>query len=139
MSHQKPRGTVSWASEGSRYVSLRQIFLRESNESLSHIFGPEKFTCVADGGSNVLKLDNSVVSDCGNAQLQGGDKYTWAMYSVREIPSKRSLARPDCVVSGTQPGELFHCGRSGCVDPDDRRFWDRRRSPPRASRRWVPT
>ena len=23
---------------------------------------------------------------------------------------------------------LFHCGRSGCVDPDDERFWDRRRS-----------
>ena len=49
-------GTVSWASEGSHSVSLRQIFLRESDESLSHIFGPEKFTCVADGGSKCADI-----------------------------------------------------------------------------------
>ena len=37
--------TVSCVSGESNSVDLRQIFLRESNESLSHIFGPEKFRC----------------------------------------------------------------------------------------------
>ena len=46
---------------------------------------------------NVLTLDNSVVSDCGNTQLQGGDTYT-----ARSTPT--FCCQPDGVVSGTQPG-----------------------------------
>ena len=44
-----------------------------SNESLLHIFGPKNFTNVADACSFVPNLDNSVVSDCGDTQLQTGD------------------------------------------------------------------
>ena len=45
---------VGCVSGCSNSVDLPQIFLCESNESLLHIW--------ADGGSNALKLDNSVVS-----------------------------------------------------------------------------
>ena len=69
-------GTVSWASGGSHSVCLPQVFLCKSNDSLSHIIRPEKFTCVADVCSDVLKLDNSVVSDCGDTQLREGDTST---------------------------------------------------------------
>ena len=101
-------GTVNWASEGSHSVSLRQIFLRKSGGSLSHIYGLEKFTCVADGGSDVLRLDNSVVSVCGNTQLQGGCTYTarGALGYVLGVgDTEQTFSRqPDGVVSGTQPG-----------------------------------
>ena len=113
-------GTVSWASESSHSVSLRQIFLRESDESLSHIFGPEKFTFVAGGGSNVLKLDNSVVRDCGNTQLQRGDTYTarGALGCVLGVGDTEQTfsCQPDGVVSGTQPGgEPVRCPAKTCA------------------------
>ena len=100
-------GPVSWASEGSHSVYLPPTFVRESNENLSHIFGPEKFTCIADVGSNKLKLDNSVVSYCGDTQLQGGDTNT-ARCALGYVPGGGDTERtfscpPDGVVSGTQP------------------------------------
>ena len=89
--------TVSCVSGDSNSVDLPQIFLCESNESLSHILGPDNFTCVADVCSYVPNLDDSVVSDCGDTHLRTGDTGTarcapGALYSVSEIPSKRSLA-----------------------------------------------
>ena len=68
--------TVSCVSGNSNSVDVPQIFLGESNESLLHIFGPEKLTSVADVCSYVPNLDNSVVSDCGDKQLLTGDTGT---------------------------------------------------------------
>ena len=128
-------GTVSWAFEGSHSVNLPQIFLPEAKESMSHIFGPEKFA--TDGGSNVLKLDNPVVSDCGDTHLQGGDARPASCtlgYVLGVADTEQTFScQPGVVVSGTQPVcELLRCparksdseyGVDVCIDRADERSW----------------
>ena len=112
--------TVSGASEYSNSVDLPQIFLCESNESLLGIFGLENFTCVAEVCSSVPNLDNSIVNDCGDTQLRTSDTCTAArrtVYSVSEIPSKRSLASQKVLC---QEHSLF-CDEDVCIDSADER------------------
>ena len=107
-------GTVSCVSGDSNSVDLPQIFLCESSESLSHIFGPENFACVADVCSHVPTLDDSVVSDCSDTQLRTGDTGTARCTpgSVLGVGDTKQTfpCRQDGAVSGTQPVcELLPC------------------------------
>ena len=107
-------GTVSWASVGGRSGYLPQVFLCESNESLSHISKPLK------SSRDVLKVDNSVVSGGGDMQLREGNKSTAMgvlgyVLGVGDTESTFSC-QPDGVVSGTQPVcELVQSTKRTCA------------------------
>ena len=98
-------GTVSCVSGSCNSVNLKPLC--DSNESLSHNFGPESSTCVADVCFYVPNLDDSVVSDCSDAHVRTGDTRPASCtlgYVLGVGDTKQTFfCLPEGILSGTQP------------------------------------